>query len=107
MLKSVTDNVPQESLKGDIFDIMRADRERVLREHESLKRSLLATLYDELHLPIGLACYGLGGMQNQLYAWSHDFASSEYVGVPVTNRFLGFTGAEWEYFNIFLPRVPQ
>jgi len=100
MRESVAGHV-EVPLSGDIFEIMRADRERVLKEHESLRRSLIETLYDELHLPIGLACYGLGGMQNQLYAWSHDFASSKYVGIPITNRFLGFTGAEWEYFNIF------
>ncbi|MCK4614916.1 MAG: hypothetical protein KAU14_08940 [Thermoplasmata archaeon] len=85
----------------DIFQLMRAEREKVLDQEESLQRSLFETLYDNLKLPIGLACYGLGGMQNQLYAWSHDFASTGYVGVPVTNKFIGFTGAEWEYLNIF------
>ncbi len=90
-----------EPHKETIFDIMREDRERVLKDEDDLRKNLVETLYENLQLPIGIACFGLGAMQNQLYAWSHDFASTEYVGVPVHNQFIGFTGAEWEYLNIF------
>jgi hypothetical protein len=85
----------------DIFEVMRRDREQVLKERDSLNKTLIETLYENLRLPLGMAFFVLGGMQNQLYAWSHDFASQDYVGVPVSNDFLDFTGAEWEYFNVF------
>jgi len=92
---------PSNPEQKDIFQIMQDEREQVLNETETLNKTLIETLYENLRLPIGLVCFILGGMQNQLYAWSHDFASQEYVGVPVTNKFMGFTGAEWEFFNIF------
>ena len=70
------------------------------------KDSLLGKIYIEVEIPLGILCLVVGGMQNQLYAWSHDFAAQEYVGVPLGvspgwKEFWGFSGAEWEYFNIF------
>jgi hypothetical protein len=85
----------------DIFEVMRREREEVLTKEDSLNRTLIESLYENLRLPLGLAFFVLGGMQNQLYAWSHDFASQDYVGVPVSNSFLGFTGTEWELTNLF------
>jgi len=74
------------------------------------KDSLLRKIYIEVEIPLGILCLVIGGMQNQLYAWSHDFAVKDYVGVPIGvsregeigwKEFWGFSGAEWEYFNIF------
>ncbi len=69
------------------------------------RSALFRKLYTGFELPFGLFCLVLGATQNQLYAWSHDFAADDYVGVPLGispgwKEFWGFTGAEWEYFNL-------
>jgi len=81
-------------------------RVREWKRRARSKDSLLRKLYIDFELPFGLFCLVLGGIQNQLYAWSHDFAADEYVGVPLGispewKGFWGFTGAQWEYFNLF------
>ena len=101
--KTIPSAADSEATKSpDVFEVMRKEREEVLKKKDSLNRTLMESLYENLRLPLGLAFFVLGGMQNQLYAWSHDFASQEYVGVPLSNTFLGFTGAEWEITNLFL-----
>ena len=81
-----------------------------LRELRSQGRdSILQKIYLEIEIPLGILCFVIGGMQNQLYAWSHDFAGTGFVGIPVGvnkqgevsgDSYWSFTGAEWEYFNI-------